>query len=185
MKNSLIKQSRRATDGGGGVPAWILTWGRGRRRARPAAGCGPCWGWSGPDTAAACVRCTTRCLRPPAESPACLETARSQTSSPPGDKKKKETTHGRCHSVVTLCFTSLIVTAERPPHLLGYPPQLVVTVASVWVQVHPERSSENEDFLVKTKGKQRQSESSSILRFFSAFKHWGWNIVIFQTENSA
>lgn len=65
------------------VLSLILTWGRGRRRVRPAAGCGPCWGWSGRDTAAVCVRCSTRCLRPPAESPACLETARSPTSNPP------------------------------------------------------------------------------------------------------
>lgn len=82
------------------------------------------------------------------------------------------------------CFSPPIVTAERPPHLLGYPPQLVVTVASVWVQVHPERSSENEDFLVKPKGKQGQSESPSIPSF-PQLLNIGDEIVIFQTENSA
>lgn len=35
-------------------------------------------------------------------------------------------------------------------HLLSYPPQLFIAVTPVWVQVHPESSSQNKDFLFKT-----------------------------------
>lgn len=60
-----------------------LTWGRGTPRARPAAGYGPCSGWTGPNTAAVCGRCSERSLRPRAGSPVYQGTARSQTSDPP------------------------------------------------------------------------------------------------------
>lgn len=79
------QQHRRRT--GSDVLVWVRTWCRGRPTVHPAAGCGPCWGWSGPDTSAVYGHDSTRCLRSPAGSPACRETARSRTSNPPDDTK--------------------------------------------------------------------------------------------------
>lgn len=42
-------------------------------------------------------------------------------------------------------------------YLLSDPPQLVVTIATMRVQVHPERSSENKDFLDNTRRHKRGS----------------------------
>lgn len=91
------QQHRRGT--GSDVWLWVPTWCRGRPTVHPAAGCGPCWGWSGPGTSAVCARDSTRCLRFPAGSPACRETARSRTSNPPdGTKTSTKTHHKTQHS---------------------------------------------------------------------------------------
>lgn len=169
----------RQTGEEGSVPGWILTWGRGRRRARPAAGCGPCWGWSGPDTEAACVRCTRRCLRPPAESPACPETARSRTSSPPGDKQQNKT---KRTAGVTRWFCVFYPT-DRHSRAAASPPRLPSTArCHCSVRVGP-GSSGTFQWEWRLSGqnqedKQTQSESQSIPSFS---QHWniGDEILLF------
>lgn len=47
---------------------------------------------------------------------------------------------------------------KTEPHLLRYLPQLLITVASMWIQVHPESAGQNKDFLFKTE--QLKSHSS-------------------------